>query len=353
VGHAPRRVYLHSDIVHATTNHIPKIAIVVLNRNGLQDTRECIHSLDRLDYPGFEVILVDNASTDGSVSSCREEFPGIRVVESNLNLGFAGGNNLGIQMALSGGASYVLLLNNDTIADPELLKELLKVGESDSDIGILGAKIFYASDPRRIWYAGGEVLQRLGICRHTGLKQLDGEKFSQTSDTGFVTGCTMMIKASVFRKIGLLDPKLFMYWEDADFCMRARKAQFRCVFVPSAHVWHKVSQSAGVDSPFTIFLSIRNHLMWISRYVPPPYRWLALGIALVRRLMRWPMLAIRDRLSADAVCEGIAAFFRGKDGPPPGTKFAPPGLRSTHNLISDHSGRCVTSAGLPPTVPLQ
>jgi GT2 family glycosyltransferase len=339
--------------VPSTTDHQPKVAIVVLNRNGLQDTRECLRSLDRLDYPDFEVILVDNASTDGSVANCRQEFPAVRVVESNLNLGFAGGNNLGIQRALSGRASYVLLLNNDTIVDPALLTQLVTIGESDPEIGILGPKIFYASDPRRIWYAGGEVIRRFGICRHAGLKRLDGEKFSRISDTGFVTGCTMMIKSSVFRKVGVLDPKFFMYWEDADFCMRARAAQFRCVFVPAAHVWHKVSRSAGVDSPFTIFLSTRNHLTWISRYVPYPYRGLALGVALARKLMRWPALAIRDRASAAAVFEGILAFFRRDFGPPPGTRFAPPGQQSKQALLPDHSACCAAPPGLPPAVPLQ
>jgi GT2 family glycosyltransferase len=291
-------------------NAKPKVSIILLNLNSYRDTRDCLESLQRVQYPDFEVILVDNGSTDGSGARLQREFPHVQLLESKENLGFAGGNNLGIESALQHGSAYVLLLNNDTIVEPTFLGHLVDVGENDARIGILGAKIFYASEPQRIWYAGGEVIYGIGMCRHRGQGQLDeGNRFSRVENTQFVTGCAMMIKAKVFQSVGLLDARLFVYWEDADFCMRAGRAGYRCAFVPMAQVWHKISTTCGAESSFTRYLFTRNHLIWVARYVPLPYKPGALFFTLAKKVGKALLLALDGRELARPVWAGIWAFF--------------------------------------------
>jgi GT2 family glycosyltransferase len=295
----------------------PKVTIVLLNLNGYRDTRECLVSLQQVQYPNFDVVVVDNGSSDDSSARLQKEFPEAKLLRSQENLGFSGGNNLGIEHALGNATDYVLLLNNDTVVDPNFLNYLVQVGESDPRIGILGPKIFYSSEPQRIWYAGGYVKYGIGACRHLGQDQLDQEgKFSRVEDTEFITGCAMMIKSVVLREIGLLDSRFFIYWEDADFCMRARNSGYRLVFVPMALVWHKVSRTCGVESPFTLYLTTRNHLIWVAKHVPFPYKPVALAWAFAKKLLKAALLALKNRDSAAAVWAGIWAFLFRVYGPP-------------------------------------
>lgn len=288
----------------------PKVSVIILNLNNHKDTRDCLKSIQRVQYPNCDVIVVDNGSSDDSFSRLQSEFPDAQMLASKENLGFAGGSNLGIDYALQHGAAYVVLLNNDTVVDPSFLNELVQVAETDPRIGILSPKIFYETDPERIWYAGGDVKYGSGICRHLGLDQLDREgKFSQVKDTEFITGCTMVISSKLLREIGWLDSKLFAYWEDADFCMRAREADYRCVFVPMARVWHKISRTSGSESPFTLYLSTRNHLIWVAKHVPFPYKPAALALTLLRKLLKMVRLAFKSRDLGAAVWAGICAFL--------------------------------------------
>jgi len=294
----------------------PKVSVIVLNLNNHKDTQDCLKSIQRVEYPNFDVIVVDNGSSDDSCSRLRSEFPDTELLASKENLGFAGGNNLGIEYALQHGAAYILLLNNDTVVDPDFLNQLVQVAETDVRIGILSPKILYEADPQRIWYAGGDVKYGSGTCRHLGLDQLDQEgKFSRVKDTDFITGCAMVIRSKTLLDIGGLDSKLFAYWEDADFCMRARKAGYRCVFVPTARVWHKVSRTSGNRSPFTLYLTTRNQLIWVTKHVPFPYKPAALALTFARKVLQTVPLGFKSRASA-AVWAGIWAFLFGVYGPP-------------------------------------
>jgi GT2 family glycosyltransferase len=310
-------------------DHEPKVSIILLNLNNYGDTRDCLNSLQKVQYPNFEVVVVDNGSSDDSCVRLQTEFPGVGLIASKENLGFAGGNNLGIESALRRGADYVLLLNNDTFVDLGFLRNLVQVAETDPQIGILAAKIFYASDPRRIWYAGGCVKYLSGLCLHLGLNELDQDgRFSRVADTEFISGCVMMVRSSILREIGLLDERLFIYWEDADFCMRARKAGYRCVFVPMARVWHKISRTCGEQSPFTLQLTTRNHLIWVRKHIPFPYRSIALPLAFARKLMKAAKLIFQNRDSAAAVWAGILDFVFGVYGPPQQRRPEAPGSAS-------------------------
>lgn len=299
------------------TDPTSKVSMVILNLDGYEDTRECLLSIRCVHYPSLEVILVNNGCSDDSPKRLLSEFPEVRVLTNRENLGYGGGCNLGIKDAIGRGADFVLLLNNDTIVDPDFLLNLIQIGETDPRIGILGPKIYYASDPQRIWFAGGFVKLKSGRYGHIGQDRIDTEnKFGETREIGWITGCALLIRTSVFEKIGFLDSDLFAYFEDADFCLRARSAGYRCVFVPDAKVWHKVSRTSGAESPFTLYLGARNLLVWLSRHIQHPYKLGALAFAMTKKLARASLLLFVNPESAFALIRGVRAFFTNESGPP-------------------------------------
>jgi GT2 family glycosyltransferase len=326
-----------NDEVRKQSARSPKVSVVVLNLNGYEDTRDCLESLRQVQYRNIETVVVDNGSSDDSSIRLQREFPELRVLSSKENLGFGGGSNLGIEDALRRNADYVLLLNNDTVVDPNFLLYLVEIGEADSRIGILGPKILYADDPKRIWFAGGFVRLRSGRYGHLGLNDLDEDgNFSHVAETGWITGCALLVKTSALREVGLLDSRLFAYSEDADFCMRMRRAGYRCVFVPRARVWHKLARTSGIQSPFYLYLGTRNQLTWVLRYVPFPYKLGALTFTLLKKIVKAGLLAFVRPESALAVCAGIRAFLLQKCGPPGEDMLPGRQLSSTAARIDAH-----------------
>lgn len=232
-----------------TTGSTPKVFIIVLHYKNWKDTNECLSSLDKLDYPstgsgqGFEIIVIDN---------------------DKENKGFAGGNNIGIKQALKKDADYILLLNNDTIVEPDFLKGLIKAGESDKEAGILGP-VIYEYPSNKIHFTGGKInwLYTKGThVQGTRNNPPAGEAGKQeTKETDYVTGCCMLIKREVIDKIGLMSEDYFLYYEDVDWCLRARKAGFKCIIVSTAKIWHKVSQGLSEASFSYIYYHFRNGLL--------------------------------------------------------------------------------------------
>ena len=241
----------------------PKVTIIVLNWNGKEDTIECLESLKHITYPNYEILLVDNGSTDGSVECFRERYPGMEIIENGENLGFAEGNNVGIRRAMDEGADYVLLLNNDTVVDPEFLGELVKVAKSGMSIGIVGPKIYYYDYAGRndvIYFAGAELVLWKGSDIKYGYREIDQGQCDEIKGVDEIEGTCLLIKSELVNKIGLLDPNFFAYREDTDFCMRAARKGFKLFYVPKAIIWHKVGASFGLarDNPFKVYLMIRN-----------------------------------------------------------------------------------------------
>jgi GT2 family glycosyltransferase len=227
-------------------NATPSIAVIVLTWNGRDLTLDCLRSLEAVATPGTRAIVVDNASSDGTVAAIRERYGDrIVIIENASNLGFAGGNNVAIRHALAGGADFVLLLNNDTLVAPDFIDELLKPMRGAPDIGITAPKIYYAEPRNQIWFAGGEISLWRGTARHIGIRESDRGQYDRERDIDYATGCAMLVRREVVEKIGELDPAYLAYFEDADFCMRAREAGYRIRYVPGAKVWHRISASTG------------------------------------------------------------------------------------------------------------
>jgi len=244
----------------------PSVALIVLNWNGREDTLDCLSSIEQVHYSNLHVIVVDNGSSDGSVDALRVRFPEVDLLANAENLGFAEGNNVGIRYALASGAAYVLLLNNDTIVDPQLISELVHAASLYPHAGVLGPKIYYHSVPNRIWSAGGRWNERAMRFEQVGDGDEDEGQHDSICETEFVVGCAMFVPAAVFEQVGLLEPAFFLNYEEIDFCARVKKAGWGNLFVPRAKLWHRVASSFGGEmSPLKTYFTFRNRLLWAER----------------------------------------------------------------------------------------
>lgn len=242
------------------------VYVLILNWNGWQDTVECVESCYKLTYPDYRIIIVDNGSTDDSESILKASFPDIELLQSGANLGFSGGNNVGIRYALEHGADYIWLLNNDAVVAPDSLSELLKVAESDVRIGITGSKLYYYSDPNRIAFAGGFWKESPLYPLHRGVDETDHRQYDVVEDVDFITGCSLLIKSTIISDVGEMCPDFFLYWEDIDWNASASECGWRTVYVPSSCVWHKVSASTNALQGMKTYYSVRNRLLFLKRH---------------------------------------------------------------------------------------
>jgi len=247
---------------------LPKVAVIILNWNGKEDTIECLESVDKIDYLNYEIVVVDNGSVDDSVASIKALFPDVIVIETGHNLGYAGGNNVGIRYALDNNAEYILLLNNDTVVDVNLIYAFIEARTTIASPAIMGGKIYYQAQPDTLWYAGACWIPSKLDFEHIGLGQKDAPNFDQLSKTDYATGCLMFVPADIFHQVGLLDEDFFLTYEETDWCYRARKFGYECYFIPTAKVWHKVSVSfGGPESPIFEYFMARNRLLWASKHL--------------------------------------------------------------------------------------
>ena len=248
-------------------------AIVVLSWNGREDTLACLRSLTEVDWPALDVICVDNGSADGSASAVREQFRDVTVIENGSNLGYAGGNNVGIRAALERGAGWVLLLNNDATLAPDAIRELDAVAGTRPRAGILGGKVLFADPPDLVWFAGQRFNTALGYSgRPRGYRKPDGERYGRVEAVDRVVGACMAVSRELTEAIGLLDEDLFAYVEDVDWSLRAREAGFEVLLVPRARAWHRVAASSGGATASTpsFYYGVRNTIVVCERHRPLP-----------------------------------------------------------------------------------
>ena len=261
-----------------------KISVITLNYNGKSDTLACLNSLRSVKKQDWEVssIVVDNASTDRALPAIKSEFPEVTVLANKENLGFAGGNNVGVRHALKDGADFLFLLNNDTVVSPTALIELVTAALAEKKGGIFGPKIYFAkgaeTHPERykpgelgkvIWYAGGRLDWDNVLAFHRGVDEVDVGQYDESVKTAFVSGCAMLVRREVFETVGLFDSRLYLYYEDVDLSVRARKKGYEVLYVPSSRIWHKnAGSSGGTGSDLHVYYMTRNRLIIGMRYAP-------------------------------------------------------------------------------------
>lgn len=294
------------------------VAVIVVNWNNAQDTIDCANSLKKINYKNFKVFLVDNGSTDGSREKLRPfADENIEIIETGQNFGFSGGNNVAVEKALAEKFDFILLLNNDTTVDPDFLSELVKVAEGDPKIGIVGSKIYFYDNPKRIWYGGGKFTW-FGGGRHLQYEEIDkNPEESNPKETGYMTGCSFLIKSEVVRKIGGLDERFFLYYEDTDWSLSTKEVGYKIVYAPSSKVYHKVSRTASqIGDPIIHYYHIRNALLLSQKHAPffiliGIYIWSA--VHYLKQVIKMVILPSKRDISK-MIMRGIKDFHKGKFG---------------------------------------
>lgn len=254
----------------------PAVAILIINWNGYALTKDCLESLKALDYGNFKTVLVDNGSVDGSGEKLKNEFPEIELLPSPENLGFTGGNNLGIQWALDHIFDYVLLLNNDTVVEPGFLDPLVSFLEQNPDYGAVQPKIMLEAERDKIWNAGGGYFKWLEMTWSVGIGKIDDGQFDQEKDTPWITGCAMLIRSAIIREAGMLDSRFFAYYEDVEWSFRIKKQGYRLRYFPQSKIFHvaggsskKIKTKEGIVPPIIHYYRTRNHLFLIRKHANP------------------------------------------------------------------------------------
>jgi GT2 family glycosyltransferase len=260
----------------------PRVACIVLNWNGWQDTLACLDALREGTYSELNIIVVDNGSTDDSVARIRSTHPEVLLLESGKNLGFAGGNNVGIRHALAHGADYVWLLNNDTKPAPAAMSALVAKAQTDPRIGAVSSICFYAHEPSAVEaWAGARVNLWVGYGRNSTQPRPDDWFHS-------LNGTSVLIAGSALKEVGLLDEGFFLYWEDTEFCLRLRKKGWRIAAAPDSQVLHKVNASTGGNRLILDRYQTASGLRLLRLHSPVPHLapWLFLAMRFTHRLLR-------------------------------------------------------------------
>lgn len=262
-----------ADVNASAPRREPLWSAVVLNWNGREDTLKCLASLQAVERLEHRVIAVDNGSVDGSVQAIRAAFPDVELIEAGANLGYAGGNNLGIRHALQQGSDWVVLVNNDATVEPDLIDGFEQALRFRPDAGILAGKVYFQDRPTTIWFAGQRVSLLLGYSgKARGYGQQDGPGFEQVVDVGRAVGALMAISRPALQRVGPFDEDLFAYVEDVELALRVKRAGYAVVFAPQAHAWHAVSASTGGESrsTHTLYYGTRNTIAVVERALPLP-----------------------------------------------------------------------------------
>ncbi|MEY3405006.1 MAG: hypothetical protein RL161_436 [Bacteroidota bacterium] len=280
-----------------------RTAVIVLNWNSFEHTRNCLESLGNVKGEGFDLILIDNGSYDGSVQQIKAAFPAITLIALDKNYGFAGGNNIGLNYAVDQGYTYILMLNNDVFVEPDFLSPLLDALDQNPAVGAVQPSIFNHPERAEVWNNGG-TFSRLTGTSHS-IKTFNPDQ--RLSDVEWITGCAFLVRAEVLQKTGLLNEQYFAYYEDVDLSFRITAAGYQLKVVPQSRIYHIGGASSraaekgseGYLSPDVHFYNIRNHiwiirkwLKWYERPIPILihliYSLFLIGYFLVR--LRWNKL---------------------------------------------------------------
>jgi len=287
-----------------------KIAIVILHFANQRQTSECLTSVKKLDVHGLKVeaFIVNNSSRE-DLSRLKKNFHDFIFLDPGKNLGYATGNNLGIREALGNKADFVFIVNNDTILEKDLLLELVKAADLNKKAGILGPKIYFApgyefhkerykkeDQGKVIWYVGGVIDWQNIVASHRGVDEVDYGQYDTSLETDFVSGCAMFVKKEVFEKIGIFDERFFLYWEDVDFCQRAKRAGYKVVFIPQAKLWHANAGSSQVGGPLHDYYMTRNRLLFGMKFANfrTKLALLKQSWQILLQGRRWQKIGVRD-----------------------------------------------------------
>lgn len=293
----------------------PLVITVILNTNRRDDTLACLASLTESTYANHRIIVLDNASTDGSAVAIAAAYPDVQIIPLTANLGYAGNNNVGIVEAVAQGAEWVFVLNEDTILAPDCLAEMVRVGESDPHIGIVGPMVYHHNEPEVIQSAGG-ALGPHWESRHIAQNEPDNGQFAQPRAVDWISGCAILVRTAVIEQIGPLDERFFYYWEETEWCLRAGRAGWQIFHAPAAKLWHKGVQRDYRPGPNVTYYSTRNRFLMMSKHHAPLKIWLAVWLQTIRTMTSWTLKPQWREMHPhrDAMWQGTLDFLRRRWG---------------------------------------
>lgn len=245
----------------------PRVLVIVLNWNGEDDTLACLESLARVDEPAFDVLVVDNGSRRSVAPLVRARFPRVACIELPVNLGYAGGNNVGLRQALAGDYAYAWVLNNDTVVDPGALGAAVAAARETAAAAV-GGKVLDFADPSRLWMTYGAIDYRQSLIRLAGWGERDRGQYDARREVEWVPGCALLMSCAALRDVGLFDERFFAYHEDVDWCTSARERGWRIVYEPRSVVRHKGNRTLGgatYTSPRK-YLSARSTVLFARKH---------------------------------------------------------------------------------------
>jgi len=299
------------------TNAPKSVLVILVNWNGCSDTLDCLASLEKLDYPNFRIVVVDNASEDNSAEVIPTSYPDIQWIQNNENLGYVGGNNLGLDLACQEKYDYALLLNNDTTVAPDFLSKLVEFANSHSKVGVVGPSIYYFDHPDILWSGGGKIDWKQGKSHMIAIGEQQGYSTSfEPYGVDFVTGCALLIKVPIIEEIGKLDARFFAYYEETEWCVRISRAGFKINLIPEAKVWHKISIEAREESSSVVYYMTRNRLLFLKITQANWQAWVYTGLELIRTIISWTMRPKwrHKNVQRKAMLQGIMDFYQHKFG---------------------------------------
>ncbi len=299
----------------------PRIGIVLVHLNSYPDTSLCLTSLRSMTYPNAEVIVVDNGSIDGTGEKLKTEFPEVTHIRSDENFGFSGGNNIGIEHGMKNGCEHILLLNNDTIVTSSFLEPLVERLLSEKNVAAVSGKIYYYPASIRgkkniIWYAGVFQKWHTGY-HHIGVQEEDKGQFETAMKVIYASGCLMLMNGEVIKLIGGLAEEYFIYWEESDWCLRAKDQGYECWYEPKSVIDHNFRSApfGRGETPFYMYMQMRNSFIFARRHF---HGWLK-----VRHHLFYPLyityyfttlLWFRNFRGAKAIFYGIIDYVKGYSG---------------------------------------
>ncbi len=312
-----------AELTTLTPEQEPLIGVLVLNWNSPQDTIRCLRSIENSDYSNYQVLVVDNGSEDDSLDQLQKTFPDLKILETGQNLGYTGGNNVGIRYSIEQGVDYIMILNNDTLVAPSMLHKLVSAAENFPQAGLVGPLIFSLESPSNLFAAGSFIDWKKGKTWHRFMFQPASGIIEslETQPVDFIAGCCMLISRTAIEKVGLLSPSYYLNYEDVDFAFKIKTAGLSVLFVPEAIIWHKISATLEKLPLVNIYYITRNSLFFFNKCAPGLSKYIAVSNIILRNMrtiLAWSFLPrykqqdkTNDKL---AILFGMRDFFLGRSG---------------------------------------
>ena len=292
----------------------PAVGVVIVNHNLKESLRETLESFRMVNYPGLQIVVSDNASSDGTQEMVRKEFPEVHLLAHETEQGYARAASLGMSFLVDK-TKYLFSTTNDVIVDPEILNVLVDYAEKEPKAGVMGTRIYFHDRSEVLWHAGGRVHPLHGHSYHFGWERKDHPRYGEVHECDYVTGCGFLLRSEGLKKIGYFKEDLVFYFEDAELCYRFREAGYKVMYIPAAKMWHKTGTTLAKNRPVQLRYSTRNNLYLLQRHKVGWYPWSLLvhlfGVLPVKMGLFAVMLRWRNSVG---IYRGIMDWRRGRYG---------------------------------------